>query len=235
MKRIDPITPPGFAKVRGEKGRIFYKILYPAYEWIDNLHQERKNDLGIQQYLNQCQCVKPHLRRRFMLKLDLKHAFDSVTPIKANQYADVYFEKHEEYFFHKDGGLIQGAPASPLIFHVYCQEMLDPTLELYCQQQGLLVTRYVDDILISSQEPICNKTITDVEKITTKALLILNGEKTKCVDNKFQSIVFVGIRIFNHKVRPEDAFLKELHYTNPGDKSYFGMKKWEQDVLALNH
>ena len=227
-------TPPGFAKTTGPKGRIFYKILYPIYPWLCNLHRAKINSLGNPTFLNQFQCVKPHLRRRFILKLDLHDAYNTVTAFAANRYADIYFEEHEEFFFHGNGGLIQGAPASSIIFHLYCTEMLDPIIHYYCKQHHLLVTRFVDDILISSFNPITKATQRELENIIYKSGLTPNYKKKKYVDNKFQSIDFVGMRIFNHKVRPDDKFLAKLHRTNPEHKSYEGRIRWEQNVLALN-
>ncbi len=233
MKRITPKTPPGFAKVRGLNGRIFYKILYPIYPWLYTLHKNYKESLEKLHFQNACLCVKPHLKQRFLLKVDIKNAFDSVTEIIANRFADVYFE-NQEYFFHENGGLIQGAPSSPVIFHLYCREMLDPNLTFFCKQNRLLITRYVDDILISSHNPISKEVRFSISEIIKQANFVLNRNKTLYVDNKFQSLVFVGIRIFNHEVRPEDSFLKKLQKTSKKDTSYRGLKNWETQILALN-
>lgn len=231
MKQLILTTPPGFARVQGPKGRIFYK---PLHDWIYTLHHKLVRDLGNPKYPNQFECVRPHLRRRFLLKLDLSHAFNTITAFRANRYADIYFKENEEYFFHENGGLIQGAPASPTIFHLYCQEMLDPELNYYCKQQGINMTRYVDDILISSYHPISEQTQNRIQQIMMRSEFVVNIKKTLYVDNKFQSITFVGIRIFKHKVQTSKTFQQKLLRANSSDKNYTGLQSWNDNVLALN-
>ncbi len=54
----------------------------------------------------------------------------------------------------EEGGLATGAPSSPDWFNLYAGVLIDIPLGAYCLKHGLTYTRYLDDITISSKNPI---------------------------------------------------------------------------------
>jgi hypothetical protein len=54
----------------------------------------------------------------------------------------------------QQGGLMEGPPASPDLFNLYCAATLDRQLAELAMRYGLVYTRYVDDLTFSSRRPI---------------------------------------------------------------------------------
>jgi len=237
MPSINHPTPPGFLRRRTKKGRLVFEPKSAARA----VHVMFLEDLGEVKFFNQFECVKAHMSNRFFLKLDIENAFDSVDAFKADVQLDIDFGDTWMYFFHKKGGLIQGAPASPIIFHLYCSVVLDPHMKEWCDLNGLVYTRYVDDILISA--PRTSKEKLDqfgkkkrkiIRNIIRDAGFSINEDKAVLVDNKYTPVIFLGMEIFKNRVWTEPEFAEKLAHEKPGTKRYIGLNAWGKKVIALN-
>lgn len=123
----------------------------------------------------------PHVRKNYILKMDIKDFFPSIDFTKVRK---VFFElgyntsvatalaKLCTY----EGKLPQGAPTSPYLANIICRNM-DKNISDFCKKNSLKYTRYADDITISS-----NNRINWVESVVVNILLsyqfIPNREKT---------------------------------------------------------
>lgn len=164
-----------------------------------------KNGLSIKDH------VQPHVRSHFLLKLDFKDFFPSLTDsalqrrlaIDAN-YSDLELFILTQLLFKKTRvediyRLSIGAPSSPFISNYLLLEF-DQRLSDYCKSNSLRYTRYADDIAISS-----NKAgVLDSAKSFIEILLgdldylglRLNEEKTVNVSKKHRREL-VGLVISN--------------------------------------
>lgn len=155
--------------------------------------------------------VQPHVRSRFLLKLDFKDFFPSLTNSALNRrlaldacYSDLELFILTQLLFKKSRvedayRLSIGAPSSPFVSNYLLFEF-DQRLSSYCKSNSLQYTRYADDIAISS-----NKAgVLDAAKSFIENLLgdlnylglILNDEKTVNVSKKHRREL-VGLVISN--------------------------------------
>ncbi|HUH88249.1 MAG TPA: retron St85 family RNA-directed DNA polymerase [Pusillimonas sp.] len=134
--------------------------------------------------------VLPHLRNRYMLKLDFEGFFPSlkssdlinflkdepIDQVEINMLAQLLFKK-------ADFGLelAVGAPSSPPLSNILMYEFDDRVNE-YCTETGISYTRYADDLTFSTSKPHvlrgCLQFVTRVLADTASPKLRLNAAKT---------------------------------------------------------
>lgn len=107
-----------------------------------------------------------HAKRRFLLKLDFKDFFNSITADDFRQFLhsqkdNKFSTKEMDYlcrilFWNRDrkGKLILsiGAPSSPMLSNVLMYEF-DEIISLYCKARRIRYTRYADDLTFSTNVP----------------------------------------------------------------------------------
>jgi hypothetical protein len=232
-------TPPGFSSKILKDGRLVFKLIRRnAYLDVHTVHQDVNRELGrIITFTNQFDSVKRHLIRknRFFWKVDLKKAFDyvifaSVACLKGLP-DDIWH--CPQLFFHTNGGLIQGAPASPKIFQFFCQNALDPKLQEFCKRNGIVYTRFADDLLFSSGSPIRKGARENIRNIIRGAGFLVNEQKVALADTERTPLTYLGMEIFQNRVSPEKEFLKRLLDTPEGPQKN-GMLGWKRSILAFN-
>jgi retron-type reverse transcriptase len=136
-----------------------------------------------------------HAKNRFLLKLDFKDFFHSITgvdfkafmvlhsadkfnPDEIDCLARILFWKKK-----RDGRLILsiGAPSSPILSNILMYEF-DKTMREYCMQKHIRYTRYADDLTFSTNAPsVLDSVVSQVVKICQKLefpRLRLNHDKT---------------------------------------------------------
>ena len=163
------------------------------------------------QNMSICNHVEPHLGCHFLLKLDFKDFFPSLTD-QALRYRlghDANYSEQEVdilvnlLFCRRRGGsnyrLSIGAPSSPFISN-YLMLEFDQRLATYCKTNSLRYSRYADDIAISSKSP---NTLDPAKDFVTGLIseipylcLKLNPEKTVNVSKKYRREL-VGLVISN--------------------------------------
>ena len=158
MAKIRHLTPPGFKRLTLDGGRVAYS----PNTAVRDVHTLFLKDAGPIEYHDPGLDIIGHTRRghHYYFKTDLKSAFDYVTYERLHAVVDglgidLRLLEPRDHFFHEqgEGGLIQGAPASPYLFEIYCRfGGLDFELGQYCEAAGLHCTRYVDDVLLSSDK-----------------------------------------------------------------------------------
>lgn len=155
--------------------------------------------------------VEPHRRSHFLLKLDFKDFFPSLTDsaLRHRLAIDAAYTEQDKFIltqllFRKARSqstyrLSIGAPSSPLISNYLLLEF-DQRLAEYCSTNSLRYTRYADDIAVSSREAgALDRAKEFVESLIGELAYLnlrLNTEKTVNVSKKFRRMM-VGLVIAN--------------------------------------
>lgn len=144
--------------------------------------------------------ARPHVRSRFLLKLDFKDFFPSIldTDFKrflaknAPSVTDTDAELLARILFWRPKGtrklcLAIGAPSSPLLSNILLVDF-DRVVSRFCSKLGIIYTRYADDLSFSAQT---SDLLAQAEEMVTglcvkrrSPRLILNSDKTVRVSKK---------------------------------------------------
>ncbi|MFA6994613.1 MAG: reverse transcriptase domain-containing protein [Candidatus Paceibacterota bacterium] len=149
-----------------------------------------------------------HRRNRYLYTLDLKGAYQQVDAHKLAAILcreDPKLAKHdhdkvvaflERYCMASspETGLATGAPASPDLFNIYAEVLLDRALRELCVQYNLCYTRYLDDITLSSQKgPIGDRKRKAIKKTIRECGFVINENKTHLWDLQKGPAVINGV------------------------------------------
>jgi hypothetical protein len=98
-------------------------------------------------------------------------------------------------FDNKNGGLLVGAPASPDLFNLYADCVLDTRLSSLAQRYGMYYSRYLDDLLFSSEEDnsIGQKKRRAIRAIIADAGFAVSDHKSKLWDIRKGPIFVNGV------------------------------------------
>lgn len=152
-------------------------------------------------------CAKPHAGKKWILKMDIRHFYDSVPYCEIENFVKLVCKKipnanvnHYLGITTLQGKLPTGAPTSAHIANS-CFKKIDMYIKSYCNIFGVQYSRYMDDLTFSSNN---KKILKKIEKRVKEVLLLngykLNNKKLKYVsDNKQQNIL--GLVVNEGKVR----------------------------------
>lgn len=101
--------------------------------------------------------AESHLRRRFILNVDIKNFFPTITEARVKGLLEsigIVTDVAETIarICTNNGCLPQGAPSSPVISNMICFR-LDRSLLNFSKEHRLIYTRYADDVTLSSFQP----------------------------------------------------------------------------------
>ena len=235
-------TPPGFRPVK-VNGRICYsarhnpEVLY-HHELLREFLQQK---YGLQiHFPDQMECLAKHKGNRFFLRVDIKNAFASVRVFPALSALDLPpgVEEFHYFFFHQDGGLIEGAPCSPLLFNLYFQTTVENELASWAKERNLTWSRYVDDILFSGNKFIHKKELGSLTRLLARHGFVLNRRKTRLADSHREPVEYLGAVIYRGRFDVTDEFRQKLtllrNQLPESRREYDGLNAWKKRVLALN-
>jgi len=162
-------------------------------------------------------CAKIHSGKKWILKMDIKHFYDSVPSHEIQRVVSKVcrrINQNNNSFSYLslvtiNGKLPTGAPTSPHIANA-CFKKIDKDIMSVSSAFGVDYTRYVDDLTFSSY---CKETLEIVEKKVTALLAFygykINPKKTKYIsDNKQQNIL--GLVVNNYRVRLPKDFKRKI-------------------------
>ena len=154
--------------------------------------------------------AKQHANNRYFYQTDLRNAFGSVS---LKRLADILIslepkwelEEVKEildcYCFENGGkGLIVGAPASPKLFEIYAQQIIDvPLAEFWPYMvDGNRIfkkqySRYTDDLTFSSPEPITDGVRRMIRRIIEQSGFQVNHRKSVVLDLKKGRLLLLAL------------------------------------------
>jgi RNA-directed DNA polymerase len=136
---------------------------------------------------------------------------------------------------HVVGHLPQGAPTSPMLANLVCR-MLDVELQKIADREGLIYTRYADDMTFSgviNNRVAATMIINEISKIVGKYGFGINSQKTNIVKNGGRKIV-TGLSVEDGVVRLprfyKDKIRQELYFINS-----YGLKDHCSRIGQKNH
>ncbi|MBK9479665.1 MAG: RNA-directed DNA polymerase [Bacteroidetes bacterium] len=168
----------------------------------------------IQQRSNIVANAEVHVGKKFVLNLDLKDFFPSITAKRVKAFFMSPLFNYNEQIANAltllctfQGKLPIGAPTSPVISNFICLK-LDADLQNFCAANELNYSRYADDLSFSSNSSISNDTILDLINLITKNDFTVNYKKLRLKSsNKRQTVT--GITV-NEKVNVNRVLLKKI-------------------------
>ena len=135
--------------------------------------------------------ARPHVGRRFVLSMDLKDFFPSISRtrledlflnrLKLNEYVSMVFSGL--CTVNKEGNqafMPQGFCTSPVLSNMICEDM-DHDLQELADRHGLNYTRYADDITFSADEDVLRENASialEIKEVIAKNGFTLNDKKT---------------------------------------------------------
>lgn len=115
----------------------------------------------------------------------------------------------------KNGRLVQGSILSPMITNLLCYK-LDEELKAFCKKQGIVYSRYADDMLFSSNERIDKTLVFRIIKILKRFNLTVNPKKidfnTGLLDCNGLKIVQSNLGLDKDIIRVSKKFYKKTKY-----------------------
>lgn len=132
------------------------------------------------------QCLVP----KYWYCPDIKSAFPTVTLDLFKKLLGFHFEKVgpvetlENFCFlppSEGGGLIQGAPSSNALFHLFMSR-IDKKFKDLLWETGIVYNRYCDDLLFSCTTPISHQTRKDIMSVLHRSGLKQSDKKTRSYD-----------------------------------------------------
>lgn len=198
--------------------------------------------------LNSLDAVSKHAQSKYFFQTDIEHFFENLTTplirktiISGSENSpasdiDIYLDRIIELVT-LNGTLPLGFSSSPMLSNA-CLYDFDNELENYCTRNGLIYTRYSDDIIISTQD---ETAIQQIDKITEDLLqkiyggqLNINKQKSKHT-RKGNKVKLLGLAILpNGKVTVDIKIKNEIevllfHYINNRTK-FLDHEKVGQDI-----
>ncbi|OPG94389.1 hypothetical protein B2I21_30845 [Chryseobacterium mucoviscidosis] len=135
--------------------------------------------------------LTPHIKKKFYLRLDIKDFFNSIKEKKLREVIEYDIDNikiNEDTtlvdFLIKtvtfNGSLPQGAVTSPVLSNMVFR-VLDIRISRYCRKFGIEYSRYVDDLLFSSNDLLIHKKVftNGITKILKSQGFYLNHNKLR--------------------------------------------------------
>jgi RNA-directed DNA polymerase len=165
-------------------------------------------------YCNIVENAKVHTGKKYVLNIDLKDFFPSITAKQVkNIFTSHYFNFNEQLanaltlLTTYEGKLPIGAPTSPVISNFICYQ-LDSDLINFCKDKHLTFTRYADDLTFSSDTAISNDNTLDIINLIKKNNFEINEKKLRLkTSNRKQTVT--GLTV-NEKVNVDRKLLKKI-------------------------
>lgn len=178
-----------------------------------------KNCKGFMKELGIYDNAVPHIKKKYVLNIDINNFFGSITDEKTKSKVKDYFDDNEIdlilKFCFKDGILPQGAPTSPMISNIILKEFddkIESIVKIFNDKQKnnnqeYSYTRYADDITISGGDEIF-KFIKILSKKLKYENFSLNNKKTRIFKSHKRQLV-TGL-VVNQKVNVNKEYYKRL-------------------------
>ena len=180
--------------------------------------------------------ARKHLKRPYLLNIDLKDFFHTVRKKQVLQ----IFESQPFGFAHDlpgvltkltiyKGRLPMGAPTSPVLSNLACRE-LDRKILSYAQENEWVYTRYADDISLSSQKEINLSHIAAIRERVEAQQFKVNEKKVNLYGPDDDKIV-TGL-LLREKVELAPGYLEELQRDLAKLKSVLEVQNFQGELSS---
>ncbi|TAK89758.1 hypothetical protein EPO04_01480 [Patescibacteria group bacterium] len=152
-------------------------------------------------------CAMQHWGNHYVYKLDLYNAYPSVRPewlypvlaeVKSELWVDqVGMEDFVRRYLAtpRGRGLMTGTPAATDLFNQVAARKLDEALIELAERWSLTYTRYIDDLVFSSWEPIGRRKREAIRAVIKRSGFRLNYKKTGYYDVARRPVMITGLRL----------------------------------------
>ncbi len=164
-------------------------------------------------HCNIAENAKAHTRKKYILNIDLKDFFPSITARQVHSlFSSPVFGYNDQIataitlLCTYEGKLPAGAPSSPVISNFICLN-LDADLNAFCAIHNLEYSRYADDLTFSSDAAIETNTLLNIIGLIRKNNFDINSNKLRIRPANRRQIV-TGLTV-NEKVNVNRKLLKK--------------------------
>jgi hypothetical protein len=214
-RKIDNYNIFYLEKKNGEKRKISapispIKILQRKLAYVLSLIYEPKAYVnGFCRGKNILKNAQGHIKKRWILNLDLKNFFPSINfgrvrglfmsnPFNFNEEVATILAQICCF----EGSLPQGAPTSPIISNMICFK-LDNELFRLAKKYRFYFSRYADDITLSTRSSTISNQIAEISYVDGKPMAIPGESLKKLIDENGFEINLEKIRINSERSRQE--------------------------------
>lgn len=144
--------------------------------------------------------ISLHVLSQNYLKLDISNFFETIDhQILKNKVKEIGINPRLiRTTLMKNKGVMQGRVLSPILSDIYLNDF-DKKTEEYCEKNDIKYSRYVDDIMFSSENKMNFDEIINFVNSQFEALKIsLNHQKQKIIKNRNENLKFLGV-VFKNK------------------------------------
>jgi RNA-directed DNA polymerase len=157
----------------------------------------------------------PHVGKRYLLNIDLKDFFDTITAKRVKQVLFSQLELNANEVLVNGivllstykGKLPTGAPTSPVMANMVCLG-LDYDLLRFCEAKGITYTRYADDLSFSSDNYFSEEHTSEIRSLVGKHEFVINEKKFRLLSSKSKQTV-TGL-IVNKKLNLDRIYIRQL-------------------------
>ncbi|MDP2629374.1 MAG: reverse transcriptase domain-containing protein [Candidatus Harrisonbacteria bacterium] len=140
-------------------------------------------------YLLDIESAFPSTNGELLIELLLEHLLDEKEP-------EAFANAFREYFLDENGGLVVGAPASTLLFNLFCYFRIDQDIARLCGSYGLLYSRYIDDFTLSHPDQKIGKGLRrTVRQVVEKEGFSVSHRKSEVLDRQKGPVTITGVGI----------------------------------------
>ena len=209
-----------------EAYKSYLRQLIPQLQKIYQQNVIYESDHGFVHNRNCVTNASVHIEPRYVLTVDIKDFFDSVSYKALRKYipnvllADIIVNDK----------VPQGFPTSPIVANIAMIDIDKLIVEsLGRRNPNIKYSRYADDLTFSFDSIIEKELVfSEVVKIFKGFGLKLNNKKTKLQDKNNGRAIITGIGVSYHTVHPTRKSLKKLrsamHQKN--ENSIIGLREW---------
>ncbi|MCK5867609.1 MAG: hypothetical protein KAG14_04350, partial [Mycoplasmataceae bacterium] len=154
--------------------------------WITNVSSHSKT------------LFNPKNERRIVLKTDVKSFFDNID-------WEILKTKLHKIGAYREGmpeSTLPGLVLSPIYSNIYMHEF-DMRMEKFCKDNNLMISRYSDDIFVTTTHKTpknfeMSEALAHIKTLLKELKLEINDKKTKIVNLAHESIKITGIMVNNN-------------------------------------
>lgn len=205
----------------------FFSLKDNDVKYYKDLSINKKEFKYVYSYIkkkNIADMAENHVWKKYVIRIDIKSFFNSITNEMIEKYMKLFFEENEieidnfEEFLKivsYNNSLPIWAATSPFISNVVWYYLLDKKISCYLERKDIKYSRYADDLIFSSNDENIQIYIENIVKIINKSWFEENSKKRR-VYNKWNRQLVTWICV-NWKKR-KNLLFEEIEPTIPIEK-----------------